>query len=342
MNAFYSIAPENTNPKDEFQLDNLGKRKEIFSGIKRNNDPFGARRNERHTVYDDVNKEDYDGALASKISRFNPPYELDNLINYHLDFYVSKGGHRDKFIKHIQYVVFPYMEKWYEKEKAHIELTRQWIENVKRKENIMIEYTDLTDIEKHALNTFIASTDQGLLSSNSLWLNKTEIDGLFSDDTEYHSKRLVDFLLTNDFIKLRTYNGTYFIEPEGRKLFKYGSAEKYYEKQQTQFNQANPSIVGHGNIVNIAGGNIHQSNITITISQEEYDNLRKLGVEEKEIEELKQIVSENKNDKPSLLNRCTKWSGEVMKQVAIKGLIENLPAINDFVTHLINTIHQSK
>ncbi len=339
MNEFYSINPLNTKPTDKYQLENLGVERETISGVGRQrHNGYDSEPPRRWSVTEKVKSEDYDGVFANKICRVNPPYDLEKLIDYHLDYYTKKGGSRDKFIKHIQYVVLPYIEKWYKDSNAHIELTREWIESSKKIELSMIEYSDLNNIEKTAINTLIASTDQQLLSSQYIWINKMEIDALFTDNIEHYSKRLIDFFLANDFIKLRAYDGTYFIEQEGRKMFKCGSIEKYYEKQQAQYNQTNPNIIGHGNVVNIANGNIHQSNINITVNQEQYKELKDLGIEDDKIEELKKLIEDNKKDKPTFIKSLTKWSGDVLKQVATKGLIDNIPHINAFVTHLLSTI----
>jgi hypothetical protein len=336
LNEFYSIAPYNQKPVDIFQLENLGEERVTMSYGKLVRDGYGGRGYESRDIKQKTKAEDYNGVFALKLSRINPPYELDKFINYHLDYYIKNGGDRDKFIKHIQYVVFPYMEKWFHKEKAHLELTAEWIKESKKAKHTMIEYSELLPEEKAIINKYIQSIPPNLYDANLLAFRKTEIDELIVDNVEYHSGRIINFLLTNDFVKLWTYEPSYEFIVEGKKLIKYGSLEKYYAKQNQQISQPSASVVGHGNFVTFAGGNVTQSGITMNINQEDYKKLKELGVEESKIEELKKVAEENKNDKSSFVKNCMQWLGDVTKQIITQGLVHNLPQIQDIIANLIS------
>jgi hypothetical protein len=96
------------------------------------------------------------------------------------------------------------------------------------------------------------------------------------------------------------------------------------------------NVYGNNSPVNLAAGEkVTQKDISINYSFIEYTALEELGVEKKEIEDLKIILSENSSDKPSLKSKTIKWLGSISASVAAKGLYENIPAITEFVVKLI-------
>ena len=237
MNDFYSIAEINTEPVDIYQLENLGIDRITMSGGKPIRDGYGSKKWETWSVSQKVTSEDYDNAFAYKITKVNPPYNLENLLNYHCQKYIDRGGDKDNFLKQIRYVVLVYMKKYYSKNQAHIELTEKWL-------------TEQT-------------TD-----------NKKEIS-----------------------------MGT--------------------------------NLSGNNNIINIAGGNIHQSGIALNVSENQITELKELGVDESQIAEIKAIVANKSQDKPTLKAGILKWLNSVTASLATKGLIDNLPKLQEFAHHLI-------
>lgn len=107
------------------------------------------------------------------------------------------------------------------------------------------------------------------------------------------------------------------------------------KKAETIQNIVTNNIYGSNNPVNVATGkNVEQKDFTFTLSTN-YSQLEKLGVEQTQIEELKQLVSEYKRDQPTFTAKAMKWLGTVTASVATKGLVEHIPAITDFVHRLI-------
>lgn len=127
LNEFYSISRAGTPPSDNYQLQNLGLERVTMSGKNRESRGGGT-----WEVTTKVTSEDYDGVFALKVARTNPPYELDKLIDYHLNYYTEKGGSIEKFIKHMRYVALPYLHKWHSNYPAHIEFTKKWIETAEQ------------------------------------------------------------------------------------------------------------------------------------------------------------------------------------------------------------------
>ena len=233
MNEFYSIAKEHTNPKDEYQLKNLGPQTAgmSFYSLQRDGSSYDS------TVYHPTNSDDYDGKFSFILSRTNPPYEIENILSYHLNYYIDNGGEKGKFIKHMKYVIVPFF-KQHKYSEVHLEIINDWINNNSMKDN----------------------KDSG----------------------------------TN--------------------------------------------ISGSNNVVNIAGGNIHQSGVTINFTQTNHEELKKLGVDDNKIAELKELIEKNKQDKPSLLKKGILWIAGTAAMLTAKGLENNLPVITDYVTNLIHQI----
>lgn len=198
----------------------------------------------------------------------------------------------------------------------------------------MIEYNDLNEIEKGVINGFIKNVPQNIRMASNIWFDETEIEELAGNRNI--TERVVSFLCDNDFIKLRTYKPSYDFMDEGKKLLKYGSIEKYYEKQNGQSNSTMVHVVGHGNVITNAGGNAHLYNITVSVNQNEYDDLNKWGVEQKQIDELKEMIATKTQDKPTFVRKALKWLSSVSASVASKQLTDNMPMIEDFVHRLIS------
>ena len=96
------------------------------------------------------------------------------------------------------------------------------------------------------------------------------------------------------------------------------------------------NIYGDNNPMNIAAGDkVEQMGNTISITNESFEKLKSLGVDEHRIDELKVIISEKANDKKSHTSKVLKWLGSVSASVAAKGLYENIPAITEFVQSII-------
>jgi hypothetical protein len=96
------------------------------------------------------------------------------------------------------------------------------------------------------------------------------------------------------------------------------------------------NIYGGNNPMNIAAGqNVEQNGNTITLSTTGIEQLKKLGVEDKHIEELQNIVAENSTDKVSLKAKAMKWLGTVITSITARGLYDSIPKISAFVTSLI-------
>lgn len=125
MNEFYSIGEETSEPKDSFQLKNLGTKKPFIT--------IGGRRswdgsiNDSETFYTNISTEDYDRLFVDKLTKIKPPYEINKLLDYHLKYYLSKNiGLKDKFLKHVKYVVIPEVKKKKDKE-VYTDLINEWL-----------------------------------------------------------------------------------------------------------------------------------------------------------------------------------------------------------------------
>ncbi|MBK7884393.1 MAG: hypothetical protein IPJ81_11855 [Chitinophagaceae bacterium] len=96
------------------------------------------------------------------------------------------------------------------------------------------------------------------------------------------------------------------------------------------------NIYGNNNPLNVAAGqSVVQKEISVTYSQEEYEELKQLGVEEEKIIELKNMVENESKDKFTLKTKALKWLGSVTSSIAARGLYDNIPAITEFMHRLL-------
>lgn len=127
MNDFYSICHDESYRESKYQLRNLGK--EVFLGgigtISRND--FGQRKSSFTSHYRPTTDTDYDVQFSREIIEHKPVYELEELIDFHLNYYINlKQGSKDTFVKHIKYIVLPLVEKS-PNSKVHQDLINEWL-----------------------------------------------------------------------------------------------------------------------------------------------------------------------------------------------------------------------
>ena len=128
MNEFYSIGPLNKELDNPYQLNNLGTEIPMVSFGKRSSSYWGDSGKSSETYYRKTTPKDYDGNFAYRLSIINPPYDLSKFLDYHLDHYLTiTKGIKEKFIKHIKYVIIPLVIKKREKE-VYISLIEEWLE----------------------------------------------------------------------------------------------------------------------------------------------------------------------------------------------------------------------
>lgn len=96
------------------------------------------------------------------------------------------------------------------------------------------------------------------------------------------------------------------------------------------------NIYGNNNPLNIATGvTVSQQDVNFKIDDVNLSDLEKYGVNKEEIEVLRAILNNNKNDKVTLQSKTMKWLGSVTASVAGRGLYEHIPAITDFVSQYL-------
>lgn len=142
MNEFYFIGEEGCDCDNPYQLKNLGS--QVISMIvgKRVNRYWGERDScQGDRYYRKITDSDYDNSFANKIAKTKPPYDILNLLNYHLGYYVNQNnGVKEKFVKQIKYVIIPLIKKMQNKE-VYIQLINEWLddnqENINYKNNSM-------------------------------------------------------------------------------------------------------------------------------------------------------------------------------------------------------------
>jgi hypothetical protein len=131
MNEFYSISQENQKPDDEYQLKNLGKQTimMIVGRPSRRNYWGETESPQSQKFYRDTNEEDYDRLFANKLLKCRPPYDLEKILDYHLNYYVEiRKGEKLRFLNQIKFVILPIIKEKNNKE-IYDELITNWLEN---------------------------------------------------------------------------------------------------------------------------------------------------------------------------------------------------------------------
>lgn len=192
MNEFYSIAEENQEPVNSWQLTNLGKQRvfAMFGTFGRGD--WGQRDHRTDTIYTSTTAEDYDRHFAHKLGTTKPPYDVPMLLDFHLNYYLNtSNGGRDKFIKQMKYVILPILKKQSGKE-VYIDLLNEWIDekeaNTKNKTTTIVNHINTGDI--NAPTQFQQGSDHSKQTQQVAYTkeNILELFSLLKADMEKLSK----------------------------------------------------------------------------------------------------------------------------------------------------------
>ncbi|MGY3212494.1 SEFIR domain-containing protein [Mucilaginibacter sp. HD30] len=183
MNNFYHISSNNspTDSSNPFQLSDLGERRPSITIGKTTRDGYGGRGSKSHTYYTATTPADYDRQFVNKIIKYQPPYEVDQLLNYHFDYYIKRfPAQAETFRKHIKYVIIPLIEKT-EKNPVSLELLREWL---------------ATNIGRSLENYRLHNIVQQPSTQAKQTLNTTSMSEVFisySWDSQEHEQKVLEF-----------------------------------------------------------------------------------------------------------------------------------------------------
>lgn len=108
------------------------------------------------------------------------------------------------------------------------------------------------------------------------------------------------------------------------------------ENDQVVNNIVNNNIYGNNNPLNVAAGNnIKQGDITTTINQIDWQTLKKFGIEDSEIEELKIIDKELPKGDSTRTGKFMGWLAKVTASMTARGLYENIPAVVEYFKNFV-------
>jgi len=90
------------------------------------------------------------------------------------------------------------------------------------------------------------------------------------------------------------------------------------------------NIYGNNAPINLSTGD--NSNQTIVVNENiDYSKIKKMGVDENDIDELKKIISETKNDKSSLFKRVMGWLSSVTSSLSARALYDSVPKLSEYL-----------
>tara|TARA_R110001592_G_scaffold40877_3_gene133980 strand:- start:1555 stop:2313 length:759 start_codon:yes stop_codon:yes gene_type:complete len=128
VKEFYDISEEGQKPQGRFQLTNYGSERHLMTvGTPVRRGAWGeSTEYVSNTTYRATVPEDYLKDFVYMIRKFKPIYEIDQLLDHHLDMYMRKGNKSEIFLKHIRYEVIPLLGKSNDTN-PHIELVNKWL-----------------------------------------------------------------------------------------------------------------------------------------------------------------------------------------------------------------------
>lgn len=92
-------------------------------------------------------------------------------------------------------------------------------------------------------------------------------------------------------------------------------------------------IYGNNAPINLSTGD--NSNQTIVVNENiDYSKIKNLGVDENDIDELKKIISETKNDKSLLSKRVMVWLSSVTSSLSARALYDSIPKLSEYLSSI--------
>ena len=95
------------------------------------------------------------------------------------------------------------------------------------------------------------------------------------------------------------------------------------------------NIYGNNTPINISTGDYANQTNTIKIESIDFEKLKSLNVEDKEIEDLKVIVEETKGDKSAFSSKILGWISSVTSSLSARGLYDSIPQITEYIQTLM-------
>lgn len=96
------------------------------------------------------------------------------------------------------------------------------------------------------------------------------------------------------------------------------------------------NIYGNNNPLNVAAGeNITQGDISQNITNNQFETLRELGVEEEALVELKNIDETTSKGTSERKNKIISWISSVSASLVSRGLYEQIPKLVEFTGNLM-------
>lgn len=128
----------------------------------------------------------------------------------------------------------------------------------------------------------------------------------------------------------------------GRQIKNEGGYKKYLQNMKEKELNSNQNIItnnmyGDNNSLNNAvGTNITISSTnSISLSENQRQELKDMGVQEQEVEELNNIISEDTKDKGELSKKLLAWVSSVTASLVSRGIYEHIPKVSEFVNQYI-------
>lgn len=175
--------------------------------------------------------------------------------------------------------------------------------------------SDVTDIIKAPYNK-IAKLDGGAVRYASRLLAKSDYQRII----ELTKQRLIDTLVELDD--------------------EFPNLVNEYKMTEENNNKVSNIVTNHiyganSPVTNAVGVNVELGSVSNDIDVSQHNELEKLGVERREIEELERIIKNNQGDEPKRKSSIGKWLGSVLASAASKGIVDNIPKITEYVTGLL-------
>ncbi len=177
-NKFYKLRLKNSPYENEFDINELDEKS--YRGISTEFYYSDGSHKGGEIHFSITTNKDYDKEFYKKITKIEPIYYTPDFLDYHYQNFLLLNSEKELFLKHIQYIILPKLEKSHHK--TCYELTNEWINKTKKMNLLEQEQENIIFLKKtyevaieHCPSNPLSLSINPLVLGESIGFDKTKV-----------------------------------------------------------------------------------------------------------------------------------------------------------------------
>lgn len=310
VNKFYSVRSKDSQSFSIYDIRDLGEK--TWRGFEIGFiDSFGNMTG-GNSISTLTTADDYDEEFYKKLTEIRPAYNVSDFLDYHSQKYQERNKQKSLFLKHIQYVIVPKLNRFYKKE--YLDITNDWI----TKNNKIMLKKQLEEKNNFLKRAYENAIEYAPSSPLSVTIKPIEFGKSIGYDMDT-TRRIVNELVDDNYLTSTLGMGMIMITKNGLNYL------REVEMQNTAIPNFNINVGNNSNV------QFQQGNINST---------QNLYIDKNEKEEYEKFSNEIKNNFDLITNYLDSNSKEDL-DIEIQYLDKNLNRRNpkkELVKNIVSNV----